>query len=216
MLLTDRDREILDTLTHRVRCLTPGQIARTWYPEVVDAEKAARRRLKLLEAEGLVDVFHALAHPEVPLEAPLLAWTPGDPEPDFDALAWRLRRRFNQPPVMTCLAVAGKRAANWLGGCLVRRPRRSEVGHDIGLGGVFLKLLRDDPRRATRWQSEGAILDQRRAKGGAVPDAVIVERSGKTAIEYGGLYPAWKLRKFHRYCAGLHPASDTHLAYELW
>lgn len=88
--LTNRDSQIIEALTQKVRLFAQRQIAEHWFGgEMVNA----RRRLKRLAAIGLVTRLSVQARPLPPLERPLACWRPGEPEPDFGAIAYRCQER---------------------------------------------------------------------------------------------------------------------------
>lgn len=208
--LTDRDMEILELLTKRVRVLSLEQVAREWWARQARASENASRRLSTLEQGGLIHRFSGFAHPELPLEKPVATWSPGSPSPDFGNLSYRLRTRWTDPLRMTQAFIGTKLAAGQFGGNGGRVPRPSELSHDLHLAGVFFKLRRSDPAKSRTWLSEASQY----AKGGGrderLPDAVVGKGRHRTAIEFGGAYSKAKLIEFHEHCA----ASD--LPYEIW
>lgn len=208
--LTPRDRELLDTLTQRVRVLTRAQVARTWYAQTAAPERNADRRLRDLAARGLVERFVMSARPELILSQPLVCWVPGQPAPDFDRLAYRLEARWTAPAVPTHLVVASRAAGAWLGGSGGRRPRRSEVSHDIALAGLFLRRVAARPALRGLWLSEARLRCLGYGEQARLPDALIQNDQRCTAVELGGVYSAQKLAAFHEFCAG------RDLGYELW
>lgn len=208
--LTDRDREILDTLALRVRVLSLDQIGRHWFAGTADPARNAKRRLQSLSAAGLVEVFSMPSRPEVRLDAPVARWERGDPPPDFTRLSTRLTRRWTESAVPTDLVIASKRGGGWMGGFGGRRPRRSEVGHDLSLGGVYLRWLTHLRQPGEEWVSEARLRKMGFGDDDRIPDALIQDGSRSTAIEVGGAYPAGKLADFHRFCEG------RALTYELW
>lgn len=208
--ITDRDRAILDSLVRRIRVLSVGQVARTWFEATRDPGRFATRRLRLLEQAGLIERYEELVRPELSFKTPLASWKPGRTEPAFSRLATQLASRWQQPVRRTPVLIATKAAGTKLGGHGGRRPRRSEVSHDLSLAGLFLHLLETEPDVAATWTSEAGL---RRLGFGAktkLPDALVHRESRPTVIELGGIYAASKLQEFHGFC-------QTHgLAYEIW
>lgn len=209
--LTPRDQAILDALTLRVRVLSLSQIARTWWGDTQGPESLARTRLKELEREGLVTLFPLVAHPEIPLDAPLIAWRPGDTPPDFGEASHRAKRRWTRD-VTTCAGVfATTVAGNWFGGTGGRPPRASEATHDLHLAAVFLRLREANPSAAATWTSEGRLLARGEGRGDKLPDAIVGTRAGgKRVIEFGGAYSKSKFAQFHDFCL------RRKLPYEVW
>ncbi|NOT01219.1 MAG: hypothetical protein HOP29_11390 [Phycisphaerales bacterium] len=208
--LTPRDTDIVGILARRVRLLSIDQLARTFWKEVARPVDAANRRVAALTKEGLLERLTVLAHPEIDLPAPVAVWKRGEAAPDFDALAYRLRKRWNLPPRSTPVVIASAGAGEWLGGRGGRRPRRSEATHDLHLTAVYLKMRAEQPKRAARWISEAIIQAEGGGRDEKLPDAIIRNRAGATAIEMGGLYTAKKLAAFHDDCA------RRGMAYEIW
>lgn len=205
--LTARDREIISTLTARVRVLTTEQVGRTWWPSASNPESGARRRLRALSDARLVSVQTLLAHPEIDLVAPVAIWHRGLPEPDFAALARSLAKRWTEPERATPCVAATQQAVAQFGGSGGRLPRDSEATHDIHLAAVHLRMVQELPTRAASWTPEAAL---RKGQGIKIPDAIVRDGKYRTAIEFGGSYSAEKLAGFHRYCEG------RGLGYELW
>ena len=208
--LTARDAEILDALAHRVRVFSLEQIGRTWWGECQEPNQPAKARLKVLTNAGLVLSYSSLAHPELPLEDPVIRWEPGDATPDFGAGAYRVRCRWTQPfRTVTCF-IATKRAATLVGGCGGRRSRTSEQTHDIHLSAVFLRYRSRSPHLVMSWKSEARILRGRTDRREKLPDAIIEHDDARMIIEFGGSYTKEKLTGFHEYCA------TEEVGYEVW
>jgi hypothetical protein len=202
--LTDRDREILTTLTQRIRCLSVVQLVAHWWPASEHALRSANRRIRELEIAGYLVRQRAFAKPLVPLTAPLVTWRPGEQPPDFAALSYRLKTRFSGAARQIPIVVATTRAADQFGGAGGRPPRASETTHDLGLAVVFLQLLRSAPERARGWVSEAALVRGDDVAAHKLPDALILEPHGEeTVIEFGGEYSKAKLATFHQDCLSL-------------
>lgn len=209
--LTDRDREILHVLTHRVRVLTLSQIARTWYADAANPARAALRRVRDLSAAGLVERLTVVSHPELMLAAPVFRWTPGDTEPDFGPISYRLRCRWTKPARGTTIVTATRAANHRLGGYIGdRRPRRSETTHDVHLSLVYLWFRQYRPALAKRWISEHEQYASGGGRNERLPDAIIRDRKGdsRLVVEFAGSYSKSKLIEFHE------AVSST--PYQLW
>jgi len=206
--LGERDRTVLDALTHRVRVLTLEQTASLGWE---GSASRARERLRALEAAGWLRALDLLAHPLIELGNPALVWEPGDPVPDFDKLSYRLTSRWKRSPRVHRAFIATRQAAVRLAGHGGRVPRPSEATHDIHLAEVYLALLRKDPKRARRWVSEEDLYSQGFGRDAKLPDAMLLDRGeGPTVVEFGGAYRPAKLRDFHRFF------QRKALRYELW
>jgi hypothetical protein len=186
--LTPRDRDVLYTLTHKVRCLSLSQAARVWWSDSKQPVREAGRRLRAIGEGGLLDVFDALARPDLELSEPVIVWEPGYEPPDFAALCYRLKARWNGSPARrTRMLVATKKATKFLGGHGGRRPRTTEVTHDLHLASVYCRMLLAGDRRAKKWVSEAELYARGWGRGQKLPDALIQGRRGKhTVIELAG------------------------------
>lgn len=205
--LTERDREVLRTLTHKVRVLTPAQAARGWWGETSHAEENARDRLGSLRRAGFVDCRTVMTHPELPVAAPVFRWRPGEDPPNLGAVAYRLRARWTSHPVAISLVYATRKSLNLFGGYIADRPpRRTEVAHDIHLSAVYLWHRANAPGDADRWESEHELHAAGGGRNERLPDARIRDdrqgRGGGRIVEFGGAYPKAKLEEFHAEFSG--------------
>lgn len=207
MELQPRDRDILEVLSLRVRTLSLGQVARTWWQGRSQSVRQAQQRITVLVEAGLLELNHLRAHPELPLDAPLAVWHGGQPPPGFGELARCLRARWSNEAEDTTFVTATRSAGNDLGGHGGRRPRISEATHDLHLAAVYLRMRSELPTRARSWMPEFAL---RGMPGERVPDALVRDGRYNTAIEFGGEYPEEKLRLFHEDCA------RRGRGYEIW
>jgi hypothetical protein len=208
--LTDRDRDILETLTLRVRTLSAAQIADHWFGGQIDPVRSACRRLKQLEGAGLLDQSEMFARPQPPLLAPVTCWKPGCTAADFEKLSYKLVKRWDRPASLTRICIATKAAGTLFEGHGGRPPRASETTHDLCLAAVFLHYVRDDPSAAAKWLSEEVLRERGFGDHTRLPDAMIEDHRGTTTIEFGGAYAAQKLREFHDFC------ELEDMAYEIW
>lgn len=192
-------RELLSTLSTKLRVLSLAQILRTW-PTVT-------RRLATLEREGFIISFVAVLHPELVLDRPIVRWAQGDEAPDLSKASYMLRNRWCLPPVpMKCYIASGS-TGRMFGGWGGRYPRESEETHDIHLAAVFLRLKSSAPDIAATWVSEAQIKSERKQRRGKVPDAIVLKRR---VIEFGGAYKKQKLLGFHKFCEA------SNFDYEVW
>lgn len=208
--LTTRDREILEVLTLRVKLLTVSQIARTWWSGP-NAEKTAARRVRDLEAVGMLKRFTVYAHPELPLTAPVFSWRPGDDAPSFGALSYRLTSRWTEAHRPTSAVIATQAAANSFGGHAPKPPKRVEENHDVHQAAVFLAVRAPWPELVKSWRAEPAIRRSRPdGPGEKLPDALLTANGAEKIIDFGGAYSAEKLEGFHAW------AEQKGTPYELW
>lgn len=207
--MTTKDRELLDALVHRIRVLSLPQVARTWWP--AGRQNEAHRRLQVLSKAGLVHLFRALSHPEIPMCRPAVSWRPNEPPPNFGAVSYRLKARWNRPPLSTLCVIATKKAGRSMGGSGGRFPRESEQTHDLHMAAVFLLHRNSSPENTSYWKSEARILWERSgSKKEKLPDAILDLPEGPRIVEFGGAYSKQKLERFHDYCESIETA------YEVW
>jgi hypothetical protein len=214
--LTRRDREILDALTKRIRVFSLHQIARTWWADCSDPERVADNRLRQLAADDLLEIRRAPAHPELPLEEPVVTWALGEGTPDFGSVSYKLQARWSAHPILTPCVSATKKATRLFGGHGGRGPRDVERTHDIHMARVFLLYRIRRPEVLPGWVFEEQIkaerkLERRRAEyGEKLPDVVLREGSSSRVVEFGGAYNKDKLTAFHGYC------KEYSFPYEIW
>jgi len=209
-ILSDRDREILTVLTRRTRVLAEMQLARQWWSHAANPTASARKSLQRLLEAGLLQEGIGMAHPVLAMAAPVLSWSPGQSTPDTQAGSYRLQSRWTLAPENTRWYAATESAASLTGGFGGRAPRASELTHDIHLAELYLRLLTQDSTRAASWTSEADLFKIGLGRNQRLPDAIVRSGDSWLVIEFGGAYPAAKLREFHVFC-------EHHgLAYEIW
>lgn len=208
--LTSRDLAIIDTLTLRIRVLSIDQIARKWFAETSNPRRSALRRVAGLVEAGAVERYDAHARPELVLTRPMIIWMPGSPAPEFERVSYQLAARWRVPAVPVTVVIASRDAGSWTGGYGGRRPRRSELSHDLSMARIYLNWMQRDPTPTARWISEATLRRHGFGERGTLPDALVDEAGKRRVIELGGVYGARKLREFHRFCA------TRGLTYELW
>lgn len=208
--MTKRDEAILDTLTKRIRVLSLAQVAGAWWGGAKRGDVQAKARLRELERQSLVQLIHVLARPIPTLEAPVITWSAGEAEPNFGAVSYRLRVRWNLPVRRVLAVIATEQAGHRFAGSGGRVPRASEATHDLCLAAIYLRLRTAEPRRAKAWVSEATLYERGVGRNSRLPDAAIATRGKITVIEFGGAYPAAKVADFHGFCA------ERDWGYELW
>lgn len=212
MTLTPRDDEILRTLALSVRIFSLAQVAQGWWMPTPAGEANARRRLAALFETGLLNSAHVHARPLPELSHPVLAWSPGHAEPDFDAVSWGLQSRWTKPPRRIAVYFATRRGANQYGGRLRGQIKHElQATHDLGVAQVYLELRAKNPEAALRWTGEDTLRSARKRQ--KIPDALLhpaTPHAPPLVIEFGGAYDARRVRSFHDDC------SQRRLPYELW
>jgi hypothetical protein len=209
MSLTERDLDLIETLTRRVRLVAVSQIAKLWWSNA-SGSATARSRLRRLQSAGLVERHWINAHPLLPVTRPLVAWRPGDDDPDTEGVAAFSKHRWRGPAVPTEVCVATSVAANMFGSTARGLPKPEHRDHDLRLTSVYVHFRKVRPRLARLWVGEHALPKAGyRVKD---PDAFLIDVSGEIVrvIESAGHYGASQVAAFHEHC------SDHDLPYELW
>ncbi len=209
MTLTERDMDLLTTLTLRVRIMTPRQIASVWWPDGRSLCQTVRRLQKFQHA-GLVEQHIVNAHPLLPATRPLFAWRPGTPEPDCERVAERCRVRWNRPRRPLAVCVASRKAAGMFGSSGRGLPPNEHRDHDLRLASVYVSYRQHRRQLARLWVGEhGLPKAGYRIKD---PDAFLVESDGtvRRVIESAGRYSARQVESFHEHCV------EHELPYVLW
>lgn len=210
MSLTDRDSEILVSLSRKIRLLSLDQIADHWWHDCGGPEVAAKRSLKRLVKSGLLKPYRILARPLPPLEEPVVTWEPGEARPRPGAVSWKLQHRWTAPPQYCPVYLASRRAKHLFGGAgnsFLSRP--IQATHDLGMSRVYLTFLKNRPADAKAWLGEDVQTAGNRSKN---PDAQLFAPDGKVmrVIEFGGYYAPKRVSSFHHHCV------VRALPYEIW
>jgi hypothetical protein len=204
---TDRDLEIVDALTCRVRVLSFAQIAEGW-PSVRQSD--IRSWLVRIVDAGLLQrhVWNLQLPPADTI--PLFTWKLGTALPDFSRLTDQVRSRWKQDIQPCEVLVATTKAAKLFGSSAGRIPPVHHRNHDLLLGAALVHYRRWLPELAARWRGEDAM--PMAEKGVKNPDAFLVdeEERPRRVIESAGRYSREQLEDFHQYCV------ESQLSYELW
>jgi hypothetical protein len=209
MNLTERDLDLLETLTLRVPMLTVPQTAEVWWPKTCH-QRAARHRLALLARSGWIERHIINAHPPLATLHPLFSWMPGEQDPDGEHIACESRARWSQPTRPTEVYVASPRTACVLGSTARGLPPLEHRDHDLRLAAVYVHYRKSHPRLASSWISQHAL-----PKAGyrlKDPDALLRHANGRVlrVIQAAGRWNAAQVASFHEYCI------QSDLPYELW
>lgn len=212
MKFTDAEILLRETLCWKIRVLSREQAVRLFALAGVSSPRAAKRRLHMLTRMRLVACVELLARPILDLHGPLVCWEPGETPADFEALAWRLEKRWQTPLAPTRVYFAGTETVRIFGGCAKGHLTNvNQVSHDLHVAEVYLRFLEKDLPRAEMWVSEDELSEHRK-KFEKQPDAVLHDEAGtpRLVIEFGGLYGPEKLRAFHN------DMDHRNLPYEIW
>lgn len=216
MVLDATHEAIVVTLAQCVRVLTDHQIASSvWLGGPMDRGEI-NERLGALRSTGLVEIADRLAKPEIVVNSPLIAWSPGSKsEPELGKVAYRLKTRWRGVPRPTRVVTATTLAKRRYGGFgKPYAPRADDLTHDIHMGQLWTRY-RGDLSDDLRWVGEDRLRSEGAERlgvfGGRVPDAVLRRPNDSEPamiIEFGGAYAKPKLRQIHE-------AFRTH-PYTLW
>ena len=207
--LRKRDLEILAVLTTKVRFLSLRQIAETHFANDI---ANSIRRLDYLEERGILVSYRLNTRTPPPIDSPLVVWTPGQDQPNFTRLAYQLTKRWLRQGtrIRMCYFAGTKFEAITGVRCQSKPVHPLQASHDLGLAGLYLHFRCVRPNEAICWLGEHArspveLKNQQ-------PDAVLLDsmKEPVKAIEYGGLYNAKRLERFHRWC------QQRSLPYEIW
>ncbi|MDX1926250.1 MAG: hypothetical protein SFV81_07025 [Pirellulaceae bacterium] len=210
MQFTTRDKLMFDILTTKVRALSLNQIA----IEFFGGDFAnANRRLRQLVATKVIARQRLIARQLPQPTEPCFVWTPATPPPSFEVVARMVKRRWSRLPTrMTAVYFAEARFSSIVGNRAKGRLMHPlQISHDLGLASIYLHFLHKHPQRASQWLGEDSF-ESRNQRKKQTPDAVIIDGNFRPAlaIEFGGIYTADRIERFHRHC------SARSLPYEIW
>lgn len=204
---SDRDLEIVDALTCRVRVLSFAQICEGWS---CVRDRGVRQWLLRLVDAGLLRRLVWNVHLPPTGITPLFTWKFGTPSPDFTALTNQVRGRWNQEAEPCEVFVAAKAAAKLFGSTAGSIPPTHHRNHDLLLGAAFVHYRCWLPELVEYWRGEDAMpMAEKSVKN---PDAFLIDKDDRPrrVIESAGRYSREQLEEFHRYCV------ESRLSYELW
>ena len=211
--LTDRDTDVLATLSLRIRMASIMQIGRNWWAGCRNPESMARERLRALEAAGYIRSISTAIIALSELEQPLAVWKPGQMRPNLGAVAWKLKKRWEIPLQQSTVYFVTRRTAQYFAGSRCGGiPRSFQISHDLGVAEMHFAMRRLRPHLIQYWIDEDRFAQFRR--GEKLPDAVLGQKLGPVpflALEFGsGSYGKQRLEDFSEDCI------DRGLSYEVW
>ena len=193
--LQRRDLEIGKRLTHCYR-ITTVRIEATHYRI---HPKTMRNRLKRLAADRWLCQLTAWASDVAPIVAPLFAWRPGDPEPDYGAISYQARVRWDGNPVRrTTVYAASTKLLDLFG--LPKRPhlKLHQATHDLGCNQMYWFARR-------RWPDLQYLCEDLfapRGHGVGVEDAQLCSTKRVVyVLEHAGAYRIDRVRHLHDHIA---------------
>ena len=214
MRLSERDRDLAETLAYRVRFFSTRQLIRHWWKTKIaekdKVERSATRRLHQLCKASILERRWVSVEPELNLGEPVFQWSPGEPEPNFGSLAWSVQSRWKGVPEQTEIYQIGRAGLSEFGGRAGGPKRLAHIRHDLHMGTVYLALLGQDESVKKRWISEDELAPERIDQ--KLPDAMLRQNTANSAmvIEFGGAYDSEHIRSFHQDCG------HRDLPYQLW
>lgn len=203
---TQFDRDIVSTLTCRVRVLSLDQIRRSWN----QSTEVVRRQLARLVAGKLIHTAEWNVVPPLIGRTPLFVWKLGDASPDAWRLSLTAQARWRRSAVRHTVYQATDLAARLFGSSAGRPTRIYERQHDLLLAEVFVRYREELPLLAGYWVGEEAL--PKAEYGVKNPDAFLIddEFRPRRVIESAGAYSQQQVETFHEYCR------LAQLPYELW
>ncbi len=191
-----RDYAILAPLVYCYRATTAEAEARAHNI----SSTTARKRLDRLADGRLVSRLTAWASAIPTITAPLKAWSPGDPTPDFGAIAHLAQSRWRDRPIRPATIYVASRKLLAMYALPPRPPLKlHQATHDLGLREVYVYCR-------SRWpQCEFVGEDMfahERGHGEGVEDAQLREGQQIIAvIEFAGAYRKDRVEHFHSHVA---------------
>lgn len=216
--LSERDTTIVSLLVRCLPVLSLGQITNKLFA----GDRAnALRSLGRLTARGYLARHKCLSRTPPIIERPLLNWHPGQNAPSAYRLAYQLNRRWlTQGTRIRRCYTAGPALNALFGFSLAVRPQRPmQISHELGLAETYLTICEQAGDRWQRWIGElyyvacqNPAISEMMGSGTQRPDALILNNEGQVecVIEFGGVYNAKRLGRFHRWC------QRERLSYEIW
>ena len=209
MMLTERDLDIIETLTCRVPLLTFQQATRLWWPECTKT-RTARRRLEKLSRSKWIAQHVVNITPLQRVAGPLFAWTPGIQGPNAAALAQQSQARRRKAARPTSVLAASSLAAAMMGSSAHGLPAPQRRDHYVNLAAVYVRYRMENPNLAIRWVGQHV-----RPKGcfwHRTVDAILRGPDGSPIglIHVVGRWEPHQVERFHDFC------QQSNLPYELW
>jgi hypothetical protein len=208
-----RNRVIVETVADKVPHLTVVDQVASFWPKTIAGRKNAMRQIVALERLNLLHRVTILIRDELAMEAPVVEWRPGLPDPQYGAVAYRLQSRWRQPVRSVVAIVATRKARAYFGVTRERQFFPEQCAHNHHLAVLYLRLLRTEPEVAARWCQEPKWRSAAVRRLEKLPDVGIYSEDGtriERLIEHGGNYDRRRVERFHDF------ARASGLPYTLW
>lgn len=211
-----RDKRILESLLTCVPVMSFNQIAEYF---LQSDEANTRRALERLIKLDLIEEISCASRVSPRLDGPIVNWNPGEIAPDPYRIANLLQSRWERLRLVRRVHYTiGARMRNLFG---IPHPpiRPLQVSHDFGVAEVYLLYCARLLKPTQRWigdiayrNAQSPEISRLISTGSQKPDALVVENSGLIvkAIEFGGVYNAKRIIKFHQWC------QRKEVSYEIW
>lgn len=187
---------LLRCLSTQVRAFTPEQAARGW-------TRGDLRNLRALIRSELFETTTVIARKTPKLEGPLASWAPGKAEPNFNALAYYLLKRWETAATKpTRVILASRKGRRLFGG--KEGFKRTQASHDLGVAEIVLWYKALHPEMFDQLRGEDIMRHTRR--GQKLPDLFLPDG----VAEYASCYSSDRVRAFHQDC------EERRLRYALW
>lgn len=210
--MTPRRKQLFRHLCRDVRIVSEAQASGVMAiggPGPADV----RRELAGLVIKDFLRRDRVIARVLPPLTEPIARWSPGEPPPDFGALAWRLEKRWDVPPQVLPVYRAGPGARRVYGsGTCSGGLNFAALSHDLACADMLIAFAARYPERLPHWVGEDVRKDGL-ARGEKLPDVILFDDNLKPYLvcEMAGSYPKVRLEAFHTYASVV-----LNLPYELW
>ncbi len=194
--LQPRDLEILKRLVYCFRETSAEFEARRYGISV----STARNRLNQLTKGRFLCRLRVRASETPPITAPLFSWEPGDPRPDFGAIAWAAQERWkDRPEKDTTVWLASQKTLAFFGVPPKRKPiNRLHATHDLAMNAVYDYCRKQFPQYEFLGEEMFAPL---RGHGEGVEDAQLIDGNRRIvrAVEHVGSYRKHRCQHFHQH-----------------
>lgn len=194
--LQTRDQLIFDPLVYSYRMTNAAIEAR----RLGIRTPTARRRLNRLTDGRFLSRLTAWASAIPEITEPLCVWNPGDREPDFGALAYAAKRRWDKRPIRRQTIYTASEKLLRMYGMPSRSPLKlHQATHDLALNDVCHYCRTNWPE----YQFIGEeVFAPTRGHGEGVEDAQLVDGDEIIAvIEHAGSYRKDRIIHFHDHVA---------------
>jgi hypothetical protein len=177
-------------LDAHVRIMSLEQLASAAFLDARDPRRAARQLVHREVARGAWQLATGMARP-LPILIEAIYTSVGGVIPEPGRLSYRARARWTLPYRATSYVMSAESRQHDRQVSSIRRPRASELTHDLGVTAIYLELAVRDPKRAAGWLHEDQLPD---ISSSVRPDAVILEMTGDTTyLDFLGAYSTSKV-----------------------